>query len=207
MCISFEVSVISYILGIALFISVYNRNKYNDKWIALFMIYVLQMQLLEAVMWSDQKCIGYNQASSSIAYYFTICQPLANYLAMLAVIGNTPETKYVTMLMIPYFIGSVYYMLTNYPNEDELCSIPETACWLEWKWMKKSLYWYIWLISVFIPFLALPNKSFSGLFPAIYLIISFIISFTMIPGTKYMTKPSIWCLLQFLMPGFILLIQ
>lgn len=204
MCISFEVSVISYILGISLFLAIYNRNQYNDRWIAIFMIYVLHMQLLEAIMWKDQSCIGYNQMASSIAYFFTILQPLANYLAMMAVVGNTQMTQYVTLLMIPYFIGSIHYAFNNYPNDEEQCTIQEKSCHLEWKWLKMSNYWYLWLISVFIPFIALPDKSFLGLFPMLFLIISFILSFCGLPITEYISKPSVWCVLQVLMPMLIL---
>jgi hypothetical protein len=204
MCISFEISVISYIFGLTLFFIVFERGMYNDKWIAIFMFYILQMQLLEAVMWKDQSCKGYNQKASMIAYFFTILQPMANYLTMMYTVGYNDKTKYVTLLMIPYFISSIWYAINNLPSEDELCTKPETECWLEWKWMKKTAYWWIWLISLLIPFLALPDQSFNGLFPAIYILVSLVISFNFFTDMKYISKPSLWCLLQALLPMFIL---
>lgn len=200
MCISLEVSLVSYVLGIIMFMLVYKRNKYNDKWMAIFMIYILQMQLLEVIMWLDQKCEGYNQKASMIAYFFTIFQPLANYLTMLYILGINETTKRITFLMVPYFIASLFYMKENYPTEKELCTKPENDCWLEWKWMKKNMYWVIWLISLFIPFMALSDKSFNGLFPVSYIAISLIIAFNFSKDMKYISKPSLWCVLQALMP-------
>ena len=104
---------------IILFIAIYKTNEFNNKWIALFMIYILQMQLLEAIMWLDQNCEGYNQKASLIAYFFTIYQPLVNYLVMLYIVGWTDTTKNISLLMIPYFISSIYYIYQPYyyPNQ------------------------------------------------------------------------------------------
>lgn len=204
MCISFEISVVSYIFGLTLFYLIYERGMYNDQWIAMFMIFILQIQLLEAVMWKDQECSGSNQTASMLAYFFTILQPLANYLAMMYTVGYNDTTKYISLAMIPYYVSTVWYMRENFPSSNELCTRPADECWLEWKWMKQSIYWVIWFICGFIPFLALPDKSFNGVFPAVYLIISFMISFNFGTDTKYVGKPSIWCFLQILMPILIL---
>ena len=185
-----------------LFIAIYKTNEFNNKWIALFMIYILQMQLLEAIMWLDQNCEGYNQKASLIAYFFTICQPLVNYLVMLYIVGWTDTTKNISLLMIPYFISLIYYISQSYPSENELCTRLADKCWL-----KLSGYWYIWMISIFIPFLALHNTSFNGLFPIAYIFLSFLVSFTVSSDMKYISKPSLWCLLQVLMPVLMIAMQ
>lgn len=205
MCVSLEVSVASYIIGVILFLAIYKTNEFNNKWIAVFMIYILHMQLLEAVMWLDQECKGYNQIASLASYFFTICQPLVNYLVMLYFVGWNTTTKYISLLMIPYFVTSMYYITQTYPESSELCTKPEKECWLEWKWLKMNSYWFVWLISVFIPFLALPDTSFHGLFPVAYIFTSFMASFTMSSDLKYISKPSLWCALQVLMPILMLI--
>ena len=110
------------------------------------------MQLLEAIMWVDQDCKGYNQMASLVSYFFIICQPLVNYLVMLYIIGWTSTTKYISLLMIPYFITSMYYITQTYPSDTDLCTIPKDNCWLDWRWLKYSNYWFLWLFTFFIPF-------------------------------------------------------
>ena len=95
-------------------------------------------------------------------------------------------------------------MISNYPDDSELCTKPEEKCWLSWKWLKQSPYWYLWFVSGAIPFLALSDTTFSGIFPVLYLFVSYIISFTISTNVKYISKSTLWCLLQVLMPVFIL---
>ena len=205
MCINLEVSLLSYIIGIILFIAVYKRNKYNDMWISVLMVYILQIQLLEAIMWLDQDCTGINQMASKIAYIVVICQPLANYLAMMYTLGQTEMTNMVTILLVPYFINSLIYGVKNFPTNDKLCSKPTKKYWLNWRWKDNSSYWTLWIMAVFIPFLALPDKSIKGLLPVIYVAASQIFSYVIIPDSKDMNKSSLWCLLQVLLPAIMLL--
>jgi hypothetical protein len=60
MCVSKEVSLGAFILCTIMCLYLFKRNKPNDRWVALFFIYIGCMQYLEYLMWSDQECSGKN---------------------------------------------------------------------------------------------------------------------------------------------------
>ena len=78
MCINAEVSLIAFIYCSTTSYYLYWRNNINDRWIALLFGYIGIMQLLEYIMWIDQKCVGINQLATSIGGWFVISQPLVS---------------------------------------------------------------------------------------------------------------------------------
>ena len=106
MCISKEVSLGAFIICTSLCLYLFQRNKLNDRWIAILFIYIGTMQYLEYLMWSDQTCSGTNQKATEIAFYHNILQPVISILlAFYFTNGKLPIFVYlpldVTVAVVP----------------------------------------------------------------------------------------------------------
>ena len=78
MCISKEVSLTAFIVSLSTCFFLYNRNNENDRWVALTFGYIGFMQILEVMMWMDQKCSGLNQKATSLAFWHNVLQPVVS---------------------------------------------------------------------------------------------------------------------------------
>lgn len=80
MCYSFEVSITTWFVGVAISIYLYERNKDYDRWNALFVFTVITMQLVEAFLWKtiQYKNKYFNSIFTAIALVALMVQPLVN---------------------------------------------------------------------------------------------------------------------------------
>lgn len=210
MCISYEWSIFTYVAGLAgsLYLMATAKQK-SVKWIGIFVTYLLQMQLLEAMMWSDTKCKnGLNVFSSKIAYYFTLFQPLVGNLAAYYLIKN----KQILLLLIPYVLYTMYFIKNNYPSESELCTQPCDGH-LKWDWLKFGFaengdvsYGLMWYISFFLPMLFLLKLKNSSAVYVTFLYI-FVSSLYAFKSFVFKTAPSLWCIFQLATPYIAILFK
>jgi hypothetical protein len=207
MCISLKWSLMTYVFGlIGSVMLLFSKNPVH-RFFGIFMTYIFQMQLLEAIMWYDQECKegGLNYWSSTVAYVFTILQPIVANLVAYYIIKDFR----ILLGVIPFILYSGYFVYKNYPNKKELCTNPCNGH-LTWNWLKydhTSLYGILWGIYFFLPVLFLffncGNRA-TTIIVYSYLLLSSIYSFK-----QYITKsaPSLWCILQLATPYIALAIQ
>ena len=75
MCVNKEVSITVFIICSCACLYLFKRNRLNDRWIAIFFIYIGCIQYLEYLMWTDQECNGLNQWATDVAFWHNIFQP------------------------------------------------------------------------------------------------------------------------------------
>ncbi len=208
MCVSLEVSILAYLIGFPAFLYLITYKNINLKWIGIVFSYIVQMQLLEALMWYDSDCTkGLNQWSSWIAYYFTIFQPLASYLVAMLFLDQS-KRYWLTLFFIPYFVLLIRHIYHYQPSQEDLCTKPYQGDknWLIWNWSKlyrDRIFGWIWFISLVLPFFLLPDRNIIAIFIPAYILISWLISAT---NFRPLSAPSIWCLFQILLPFIIMII-
>ena len=98
MCHSKESSLNSYIIVSALSCILYILGDKYDKYIAIFYLALIQMQLPEYLMWSDQKCGSINKFATILSYITLIFVPLSLLLAGYYLKTISLEKKYVFLL-------------------------------------------------------------------------------------------------------------
>lgn len=198
MCYSLEASIITYLVTLPIFIFFILSKNLDYKIVGIIFTYIIQMQLLEGLMWADQSCTGLNQIASRLSVYFTLFQPMVVFLAVMYINKQRGQKVNPNLVyaMVPYFIFLVYHLLQKIRPSD-LCTTPykNGDHWLVWKWNRVK-YPIIWLISLFIPlFFLYKNKITSVISLAmIYIAVSFVISFLLLPKNGYLG--SIWCFAQ-----------
>lgn len=206
MCYSLEISIAIYLLSLPIFTFFALSNKLDYKFLGLIYVYIIQMQLLEGLMWYDQKCQGLNQIVSRISYYFILCQPLVIFLATVYInsLRKQPINQILILLMIPYFLYLLYHLKTKF-TQDELCTLPykNQKHWLVWKWNKFKMP-IIWFVSLFIP-LVISNvfkPSPIVIFTIMYILVTLVLSNTLSP-MKF-SGGSLWCFSQGALPILLL---
>jgi hypothetical protein len=207
MCISLKWSLTTYVFGLLGSIMLLFSKNVVHKFFGIFMTYIFQMQLLEAIMWYDQECKegGLNYISSIIAYFFTILQPIVANLIAYYIIKDVK----ILVGLIPFILYSAYFAYKNYPNKQELCTKPCNGH-LTWNWLKFNwwnMYGCLWYIYVLLPFFYLIFNC--GNHATTIIVYSYIFLTATYTFKHYVTKsaPSLWCILQLATPYIALAIQ
>jgi len=148
MCHSYEASISALIVGWAgCLMLMMTQSRINFR-VGLFFMYVISMQLIEALMWKDQKCSGLNQIASKIGFIQNIGQPILAYLVLLPFIPKENRII-VTTGVIVYVASLIAFILKNKTQmtlESFWCTKADEGG-LEWNWSRKQDSW-VWLIFV-----------------------------------------------------------
>jgi hypothetical protein len=208
MCLSEGVSLFVFILCSLTCVYLYQRNRVNDRWIAILFGYIGTIQLLEYFMWKDQECSGLNQQSSRIAFYIVMLQPIVSLLvAYHFTKGKIPIWLY--MINIIYVIFIIYVIPISYSKlEDYPCTKPCDGSQIGLNWAPvvsavpaPTLLWIIFFIALISPLLLM--KKNGRLFFIINLIIwllSGIIGSYRCQGIVNIPSGSLWCMMAFMGP-------
>ena len=112
MCHSYEASVSALVVGWAgCLMLMMTKSKINFR-VGIFFMYVLSMQLIEALMWKDQQCDGMNQTASKIGFVQNIGQPILAYVALFPFIPKE-NLMLVTIALMVYVVSLVAFILKN----------------------------------------------------------------------------------------------
>ena len=204
MCWSAEVSIISFVVGMAASLYLIWRNKEGDRLFGIFFGWTALMQLIEFLFWIDQKCGKLNIYSGRIAAYLNLTQALmAGFVALVYVYGyghKSPVPKnFLIGLLIGYTALLVYWTFDKKFYKNTICVKPcGKGCdghGLQWPWSQKSVsglyiwvgYFVVFFISVFSMFYWKYGKILLAM-----MIISLAISLTIYPLRKAIG--SWWCL-------------
>jgi hypothetical protein len=203
MCVSKEVSLGAFIVCTIMCLYLFKRNKPNDRWVAVFFIYIGCMQYLEYLMWSDQECSGKNQKATEIAFYHNVLQPVVS-ISVAFYFTNGKLPLYVYGIFILYLLTSLpkIYEKKN-PNQ---CSKPcsKEKDGLSWEYTATENPKYVWgifCLALLAPLISMKKHGiiYSGLILVTYIIAHFI----SVSRCKYRIVPpngSWWCLMASIVP-------
>ena len=211
MCWSAESSLITFIIGLSACIYLYNRNMTSDRFYAVFFGFVLFMQFLEFLIWSDQpttiqdttcKTAPYsgqlNNAASQVASLQNLLQPVVGCALVLYYSSGTPTaaTYALEVGLWLYGVALVGWVVTKRVYNQKLCTRPlENGRHLQWPWVTEEVsgqaIWYAYFIAVaafmISAVLIIPGgKTMTG-----YLVATMLISMNVYPFKRAMG--SWWC--------------
>jgi hypothetical protein len=197
MCINKEVSLITYGIGICSCIILYLRGYKIE---ALFYGFIIQMQLIEYLLWLNNRCDNINKIITKIGIFINHLQPVILYLLVINL--NDKINEYLKIIIhisiIIYLISVSIYFSFNYkllnsctigiPNEKEL----------QWdiQYGKNKIFYFIFVISLVLLLLLGLNKN--NYINAYIIFLTFIISYVKYFETK--SIGTIWCLLAAYIP-------
>jgi len=203
MCITKEVSLITFTLCTVASIHLYQRNNLNDRFVAYIFGYIGIMQFLEYLMWTDQECSGLNQIASFLAFYHVIFQPIIILLLIYFLV-----TKNIPIIICLIFLAHILYVIPElYKNFNKNeCSkpCPGSKIGLSWDWAYNTLIvWSVFFLSLATPFLLLKNGSIWFIYALIIWITSGLVGSTRCKGGLVnIPNGSLWCMMAFLGPLF-----
>jgi len=212
MCWSKNSSLLSFIIGISACVYLYIRNLKGDRMYSIFFTFVLFMQFLEFLIWSDQpqkigdnlcKTAPYkgelNNAASQVASFQNLLQPVFGGIVALYFTNGKNEEFFprsvLKFLIVSYLIGIVFWVLLKRVYSKKLCTIPASGGHhLQWPWITKKVagncIWVGYFLTLGVVLLSIV-KIPGGKTMALYLLISMLISMSVYPFRK--AAGSWWC--------------
>lgn len=186
MCINSNISLLSYVIGLSSSIILYLRNYKIE---GLLYGYISQMQLIEYLLWNNNKNNQINKIITYIGIFFTHTQPIFLYLILLYYNTLSNDIHLIILIYIIYLFIYFYKNLNllgkstiGIPNKKEL----------QWsiQYGKNNHYYFIFTITLAL--LCIRGMKKHNYLNAFILTIGFIISYI-----KYMKTKSVgtmWCL-------------
>jgi len=202
MCYNKNVSLFSYIFGTINCIILYLRNYKIE---GLLYLYIIQMQLIEYLLWSNNSCNDINLIITRIGIGLTHTQPIFLYYLIKNNENNKNndgklfiDEKIIDIVIIIYIIFLILYLIHNkeafnkctigIPNEKELN-------WhIHYGDQKKFYYYFVFTLC----FLCIAGLNKYRYLNAGLLLFSFIISYIKYFDVK--SVGTIWCLLSSFIP-------
>ena len=206
MCYNKETSITTYVIGsIASLYLIYKKDEMEYKIIGGFFLYVIQMQMIEYLLWVHKvKCDSYNINISTIGSILNHLQPIVLFLLIknLNPIIYEKNKRFIDLLLGVYIVNLLLYSVNIYPME---CTTLDNSNHLYWKWNHKKNGLLFYIIFIVIQTL-LTYLGFTYPFNIIFAIIllgSFLISKYIYGDTK--AVGAIWCWYAALVPVFIMI--
>lgn len=206
MCYNKDISIYTYIICLIASYFLLRNDKKDLKIIGCFFIIVIQMQLVEYFLWTNNTCNSKNITISNVGAFVNFIQPFILYLAILYYNKDiTNENKKILNIVIfLYLLALVLYSLNLFPIGCSSVTDISTP-YLQWGWMYKK---YPNFITIMFPISLMALMYFGldkpyNLIISALLIISFIISF--IIYKKRRAFATLWCWFSAFIPIGILL--
>ncbi len=200
MCFSKEVSLKTFLLGLAGSLLTISLNTPSDIIFGLFLIYISFVQFIEYLIWKNQTCDKYNKLLTKIERLWVNAEPLILGLLVLLINNKlTSELKNIFILLL--FLFFILFLVHNF-TINESCTIKNDNDHLEWKWSSKknsNMYYIVFIILFFFfSYKGFPNKMY-GEVVAFILLITYIASRIIY---KNADSGTIWCYYGALVPIF-----
>ena len=153
MCYNKNVSIGTYILGIFGCYNIYINHGYKIE--AIFLAWVIQMQLIEYFLWENQSCNTTNIITTKAGVIVNHLEPIVLWIAILLL--STKQLPYwINLFMTVFLIISVIYtiyILDNSNDDKTKCTVvtPKSNPHLEWSWNDFNysyIYYPLFLISL-----------------------------------------------------------
>lgn len=196
MCYTAKDSLLGYIINNISSILLYNiSNNAQYKVMALFLLFVGQMQIFDFGFWKNQSCNSLNKFITKIAIAFNHLQPIVLYL--LQTLYGFKQSAFSLTILLLYIVFGIFY---NYEAFSEInCTLPVNGV-MKWKWnflSGKNIYYLF-----FIAYLAIASFNFKDiLFQIVSLSVS-LLTFIIAHKTPVLNISTgrIWCYYAAFMP-------
>ena len=206
MCYNKDISIYTYIIGLIASYFLLRNDKKDLQILGCFFIVIIQMQLVEYFLWTNNTCNSKNITITNIGAFLNLIQPFILYLAILYYNKDitNQNKKILNIAIFLYLLSLLLYSLNLFPiGCSRVTSI--SSPYLQWGWMYKK---YPNFITIMFPISLILLMYFGldkpyNLFVSIFLMLSFIISF--IIYKKQRAFAAIWCWFAVFIPIFILL--
>ena len=206
MCYNKDISIYTYIIGLIASYFLLRNDKKDLQILGCFFIIIIQMQLVEYFLWTNNTCNSKNITITNIGAFLNLIQPFILYLAILYYNKDitNQNKKILNIAIFLYLLSLLLYSLNLFPiGCSRVTSI--SSPYLQWGWMYKK---YPNFITIMFPISLILLMYFGldkpyNLFVSIFLMLSFIISF--IIYKKQRAFAAIWCWFAVFIPIFILL--
>lgn len=197
MCFNKEISIISYLIGMCGCILLYYRNYEIE---GLFYAFVIQMQLIEYLLWLNNKCNWINKIITKIGILLNHLQPIILYFLIIYLNSNLDKnTKiFIHIIIIIYIITTITYLIYNYKLLYSCTIGIENKKELLWKIQYGHLfeYYHIFVFALF--FMILFGFKKHNYLNAYIILASIIISYIVYDKSK--AVGTIWCLFAAYIP-------
>ena len=193
MCYSAQASLGAFAFALLLSYFLYNRNKNNDRSIAILIIGISTMQIAEFIMHLDPKCkTNINKYGSMLGMSALLfIQPIFSILSNLYT--QKKISKEIILQIILWIIYVLYMIKYYWPKSQEWCSKKKCIddCKLSWNWWKPGydlipqiLYSLVILI---IPIYVMYNFEYKAFIWFLYLFLSVVFIY----NNEYFN--TLWC--------------
>lgn len=197
MCWSKEISLATFILGMAGVVYLYQRNGPNDRWIAIFGGTVVMIQLAEFFMWSDLACGATNKWASIFAMLVLVAEPVANMLGGIY-FSSSPYKKFLKCGLVAYAVFILWAYFGSFRNREiEWCGTTSCGqkmlgrqCNLSWKFVHGIP---VATATIWIAFLALPLLAMEPRYQGTVLLLLGAITFWVSKMSTSRAFGSLWC--------------
>ena len=184
MCWNEEVSLNTFLFSTFVLCIVYYNNTYtkykikefNNKWLYIFFMSAILMQLIEFFIWRNIKNKNYNKIFTMLAFILIFSQPIAS----LMILSNYQIRN--IMLLIYLILGIPYLFFIILTTK--FYSTVSSSGNLEWNLKINKIFFWIWLF--FLLFSLFYEKKW------LYLIFG-IVTFSIFMYKEYKTSGSLWC--------------
>jgi hypothetical protein len=191
MCYTSTDSIIAYIINLVTSLTLFYKTKNNDyKIIALFFLFVGQMQLFDYLLWKNTSCNLTNKIVTKFAIIFNHLQPVVLYLLVRYYKKTnkkeTEYTKYSKLIIVLYLLVIIPYTTNLWQSSD--CTINDSVCCtlpfkkendltvLDWQWntrkFSNSVY-FIFVLALVINSLEIKTN---GLLFTILIILTLVVA-------------------------------
>ena len=193
MCYNKTVSIISYVVGLSNCYILFRRGYKIE---ALFYAYVIQMQLVEFLLWSNNKCNGMNKNITKIGIGLNHLQPIVLYYIVLYYTKNIPD--YIHYLVVMYIVLNVMYFMHNYKLLHKCTIGIVNKKELEWsiQYGKMTRFYFIFVFMLAI--LCIVGMQKHNYLNAFLLVFTFAISYVKYRDSKGVG--TIWCIIAAYIP-------
>lgn len=186
MCFNPKISIITYFIGLLGSLLLWRSNHKPE---AIFYTWVIQMQLIEYLIWNNLKCDSINNYITKSGIIINHMEPIILWLGII-IFSRLKLNNYIHSLMLIYIIWAIIYTKNVF---DSSCTTvtDESKPHLHWLWNNGNnaslFYTYFLFIFVILSIYGLEN----GYIHAIMCILSFGISYK-IYGDKHAVG-AMWC--------------
>lgn len=193
MCFNKEVSIISYVIGMSSCYLLYARDYKIE---ALFYAYVIQMQLIEFLLWSNNSCGIVNKSITKVGILLNHLQPFILYVLILKY--NKKAPPYIHHLIIIYLITTLLYLSNNYQLVNKCTVGIPNKKELQWsiQYSKSKKFYYLFVFMITILFISCLEKH--KYINALLIVISYIISYYKYFDSKGVG--TVWCVIAAYIP-------
>jgi len=188
MCFNSTISIVSYIFGLVNSMILFRRGHEIE---GAFYGFIIQMQLIEYLLWSNNKCNYKNKFITKIGISLNHLQPYVLYLLILKYNKDALSSD-INFLMLCFLILNIYYFTINFKLLKSCTVGIENKKELQWKihfGINASFYVLFAIILAFLMFKGLKKYNYLNAF---LIVITFMISYL-----KYHNKKAvgtIWCI-------------